>query len=94
MRFGSDGKVFPMGIGRSGKGFPAALLAAATGRRQSLERLLALRADGRTLSLMLDGPYDGWWMPMLVEATTVILALIGSRVLPHHVMGDSEGLPG
>lgn len=49
---------------------------------------------GRTLSLVLDGAYAEWWMPMLVEAVTVILALIGSRVLPHHVMGDSEGLPG
>ncbi|NVE95792.1 DUF4345 family protein [Altererythrobacter lutimaris] len=49
---------------------------------------------GRTVSLAVDGSYDGWWTPMLAEAITVILALIGSRVLPHHIMGDSEGLPG
>ncbi|WP_394729867.1 DUF4345 family protein [Altererythrobacter sp. GH1-8] len=49
---------------------------------------------GRSVGLALDGAYPEWWMPMAAEAITVILALIGSRVLPHHVMGESEGLPG
>lgn len=49
---------------------------------------------GRMVSLALDGTYEGWMMPMIAEAVTVILALIGSRVLAHHVMGESEGLPG
>ncbi|MEL6529827.1 MAG: hypothetical protein AAGK01_02705 [Pseudomonadota bacterium] len=37
----------------------------------------------RCLSLGLDGTYPGWSMPMAVEAFTLILALFGSRVLPH-----------
>ncbi|XUU61017.1 DUF4345 family protein [Erythrobacter sp. HA6-11] len=49
---------------------------------------------GRTVSLAMDGTYEGWWTPMLAEAITVILALIGSRVLPHDMLGKSEGLPG
>lgn len=56
--------------------------------------LMGIVLMGRTVSLGLDGGYEDWWMPMLVEAITVALALIGSRVLAHHVMGESEGLPG
>ena len=33
--------------------------------------------------LAVDGAWDGFWMPMLVEATCVIVLLIASRVLPH-----------
>lgn len=40
---------------------------------------------GRLVSVFADGTYDGFWFPMAVEATVVILSLIGSRVLPHRV---------
>ena len=28
----------------------------------------------------LDGTYDGWYEPMVIEAVTVIIALIGAKV--------------
>jgi hypothetical protein len=40
---------------------------------------------GRCVSLLVDGPYEGFWQPMLVEAAAVLLSLIGSRVLPHRL---------
>ena len=40
---------------------------------------------GRIVSVMADGTAPGFWFPMLVEATAVILSLIASRVLPHRV---------
>lgn len=49
---------------------------------------------GRAISLGLDGAYPEWWMPMVAEAVTVILALIGSRVLPHSALGAGKGIPG
>lgn len=36
----------------------------------------------RAISLGLDGLYEEWQMPMLVEAVTTVLALIGAKVLP------------
>ena len=36
----------------------------------------------RAVSLGIDGTYEGWAMPMAVEAVTTILALIAARVLP------------
>ncbi|MGX7926776.1 DUF4345 family protein [Tsuneonella sp. HG094] len=40
---------------------------------------------GRIVSVIADGTAPGFWFPMLVEATAVILSLIASRVLPHQV---------
>ena len=40
---------------------------------------------GRLVGLASDGPWEGYWMPMLVEGAMVILLLIASRVLPHRV---------
>lgn len=45
--------------------------------------LLGITFAVRALSLVIDGPYDGWVAPMAVEAVTVTLAFIGSRMLPH-----------
>lgn len=45
--------------------------------------LMAIALVGRVLTLIADGPHDLFWQPMLVEAVTVIVALICSRVLPH-----------
>jgi hypothetical protein len=41
---------------------------------------------GRLVSVFADGTYPGFWFPMLVEAFAVLLAVIGSRVLPHQVV--------
>lgn len=45
--------------------------------------LMGITLVVRGLSLALDGFYPGWAMPMAVEAITVVVALYGSRVLPH-----------
>ncbi|QIG53872.1 DUF4345 domain-containing protein [Altererythrobacter sp. BO-6] len=45
--------------------------------------LMAIALVGRVVTLIADGPHDLFWQPMLVEAVTVIVALICSRVLPH-----------
>ena len=38
----------------------------------------------RALSLLVDGPYSGWQVPMLVEGIHVALLIAAWRVLPHH----------
>ncbi len=45
--------------------------------------LMAIALIGRFVTLIADGPHDGFWTPMLVEAITISLALLGSRLLPH-----------
>jgi hypothetical protein len=40
---------------------------------------------GRFVSAAVDGTYPQFWSPMLVEAAAVLLALVGSRVLPHRL---------
>jgi hypothetical protein len=40
---------------------------------------------GRFVGLAVDGPWDQYWQPMVVEGAMVILLLIASRVLPHRV---------
>lgn len=55
--------------------------------------LFATAFIGRALNLTIMGTYDGFWMPMLVEAAAVVLCLIGSRVLPHRAFtGDDAAL--
>ena len=51
--------------------------------------LMGIAIIGRLLTLVLNGPHDGWWMPIVVESITVVLALVGSRVLPHTALSDS-----
>jgi hypothetical protein len=36
----------------------------------------------RVVSLVIDGTYEGWIMPMGVELLTALVALAGARVLP------------
>lgn len=52
--------------------------------------LMAIALIGRVVTLIADGPHDLFWQPMLVEAVTVIVALICSRVLPHHAFEDED----
>jgi len=41
--------------------------------------LLGITLAARALSLALDGFYEGWWLPMTIEALVVALALVGRR---------------
>ncbi len=37
---------------------------------------------GRAVNLAQNGAHEGWLQPMVFEAVTVVLALLGSRMLP------------
>lgn len=50
--------------------------------------LMAIAFLGRVVTIGTDGTYDGFWLPMLVEAVSVALALTGYRVLPHHSLRE------
>lgn len=45
--------------------------------------LFGVALVGRFVSIAADGTEPGFWMPMAVEALTVIVLLVASRVLPH-----------
>lgn len=45
--------------------------------------LMGIALFGRIVTLTVDGPHDGYILPMLVEAVTAIIALYCSRILPH-----------
>jgi hypothetical protein len=45
---------------------------------------------GRIVTLVIDGPHDGFILPMIVEGVTVVIALFCSRVLTHHAFESEE----
>jgi hypothetical protein len=45
--------------------------------------LFGLALAGRIVSVIVDGTYGGYLMPMTVEALTTLVCLAGWRVLPH-----------
>lgn len=47
----------------------------------------------RALSLAIDGFYEGWALPMAVEAVTVMLALVGRRLLTVGARGLPSDAP-
>ncbi|MFN2098940.1 DUF4345 family protein [Altererythrobacter sp. MF3-039] len=47
--------------------------------------LFAIALIGRIVSVVVDGGYDGAFMPMTVEAVSVAVLLYASRVLPHRI---------
>ncbi|MGN6499087.1 MAG: hypothetical protein ACTHKM_02955 [Tsuneonella sp.] len=47
--------------------------------------LFGIALFGRCVSLAADGAADAFWLPMLVEASAVLLTLVGSRLLPHRL---------
>ncbi|WEK48263.1 MAG: DUF4345 family protein [Candidatus Andeanibacterium colombiense] len=53
--------------------------------------LCGIAFTGRVISLFVDGGYDGAWSPMLGEAFTVIAAIAGNRLLPHHKVEEIAG---
>jgi len=52
--------------------------------------LFATAFIGRAVNLIAMGPYDGFWMPMLVEAAATIICLTGSRILPHNAFTELD----
>ena len=53
--------------------------------------LCGIALAGRLVSLFVDGSYDGFGAPMLGEAFTVIVAIAGNRLLPHHKVEELAG---
>lgn len=47
--------------------------------------LFGIALLGRCISAIADGTETAFWLPMMVEASAVILSLLGSRVLPHRL---------
>lgn len=45
--------------------------------------LFGIALLGRIVSVAADGTEPGFWLPIAVEAVTVIVLLVASRVLPH-----------
>ena len=45
--------------------------------------LFGIALLGRVADLIVEGAYDGFWMPMAIEALTTIVCLVGWRALPH-----------
>jgi hypothetical protein len=52
--------------------------------------LFAIAFCGRLLTVIVDGPTPQFWLPMLVEAATVIVTVLGSRHLPHQAVGEEH----
>jgi hypothetical protein len=46
---------------------------------------------GRAINIAVLGAYPGWWLPMAVEASHVVLALAAWRLLPHHRIEEIAG---
>lgn len=53
--------------------------------------LFAIAFAGRLLSLVADGAYPGFWLPMSAEAFHVALLLAAWRILPHHRIREIAG---
>ena len=52
--------------------------------------LMGIAIIGRLYTLVVDGPHDDWFLPIIVEAVTIIIALMGSRMLPHSALVPDE----
>ncbi|MBS0481548.1 MAG: DUF4345 family protein [Proteobacteria bacterium] len=50
--------------------------------------LMGTAVTVRAVSLMVDGSYPGWPVPMLVEISHVVLLIAAWRVLPHHTIEE------
>jgi hypothetical protein len=53
--------------------------------------LYGIAFTGRLVSVVADGAYSGFWLPMLFEAAVVVLAVAGNRLLPHHTVEEIAG---
>jgi hypothetical protein len=52
--------------------------------------LFGIALTGRLVSAIADGTTPGFWLPMLIEAATVAVTLLGSRYLPHQAVGEGH----
>lgn len=52
--------------------------------------LFAIAFCGRLLTAIVDGPTPQFWLPMLIEAATVMVTVLGSRHLPHQAVGEEH----
>jgi hypothetical protein len=52
--------------------------------------LFGIAFCGRLLTVIVDGLAPQFWLPMLVEAATVAVTLLGSRHLPHDAVGEEH----
>ena len=50
--------------------------------------LCGIAIAGRVVGLVADGAYDGFWLPMLLEAAVVAVSLAGHQLLPHHKVDE------
>jgi len=53
--------------------------------------LCGISLVGRIASLIADGGYDGFWLPLAGEALVLVLSLAGHRLLPHHEVEELTG---
>ena len=49
--------------------------------------LFGIAFTGRAINLVLVGAYDGWLLPMAIEAITTVLSLVAARVLSRTRIG-------
>ena len=52
--------------------------------------LFGIAFTGRLLTVIVDGRTPQFWLPMLVEASVVVVTLMGSRHLPHQAVGEGH----
>ena len=52
--------------------------------------LFGIAFTGRLVSAVADGATPQFWLPMLVEAATVVVTLLASRHLPHEAVGEGH----
>jgi hypothetical protein len=53
--------------------------------------LCAISLVGRIVGLIADGPYPGFWYPLLGEGLVLALSLAGHQLLPHHEVEEITG---
>jgi hypothetical protein len=53
--------------------------------------LFGIAIVGRLVGAVIDGAYDQFWFPMMVEAAVVIVSLLGHKLLPHHKVEEITG---
>ena len=49
--------------------------------------LFGIAFTGRLVSVFVDGTYPQFWLPMLIEASVVVVSLLASQMLPHRAVG-------
>lgn len=53
--------------------------------------LFGIAFTGRAVGAAMDGPYEGFWLPMTVEGAVVVISLLGHKLLPHHKVEELTG---